>query len=126
MSKEKYWETVRKEWFNKTFLVIVFITTLNIFSIFLFSKYWYILILIILVELVLIIIWQAKNSIYCCPRCGRIFEISALEYFLCPSGINAKYLKCPECGKTAWTEILRIKEYAVNKESTENKERPEN
>ena len=36
-------------------------------------------------------------------------EVSILENFLGPDGVNKKYLKCPKCGKRGWAEILRIK-----------------
>jgi uncharacterized C2H2 Zn-finger protein len=129
MSKEKYWEILRKDWFQKTSLVTYLITIfliISLFSIFLFPNYWHIWTLIIMVEIILFTTWQAKNSVYSCPRCGKIFEISTIEYFLCPSGVNSKYLKCPECGKGAWTEILRIKDHPENKKHPENEKHPEN
>ena len=60
--------------------------------------------------------WHTKNFTYRCPSCGEVFEVSTLENFLNPNGVNKKYLKCPNCGKRDWAEILRIKKEIILRE----------
>jgi uncharacterized C2H2 Zn-finger protein len=84
-------------------------------SVFLLANYWYLWLMIIAGVLVLLVVWHAKNFVYLCPRCGEVFEVSKLENFISPNGVNKKYLRCPRCGKRTWTEILRIKEKTVHK-----------
>jgi len=110
MNREKYWEITKKDWFQTAFLLLIFVMTLGLFSIFLLPGYWYFWLLIVAVELALLVAWHAKNFAYRCPRCGEVFEISTLGDFLGPNGVNKKYLKCPKCRKKAWAEVLRIKE----------------
>jgi hypothetical protein len=112
MNRGKYRGIPKKGWSQTAFLILIFIT-LGLFFIFLFPDYWYLWLLIIGGGLALLVVWHTKNFAYRCPRCDKVFEVSAIEEFLGPTGINAKYLKCPKCGKRAWVEMLRIQEHAA-------------
>lgn len=113
MIREKYWEVAKKDWFRTALLLFIFIMILGISTI-LLPGYWYFWLLIITVVLALLLEQHAKNFAYRCPRCGKVFEISALENFLGPDVANKKYLKCPMCMRRAWADILRIKEQPVS------------
>ena len=91
-------------------ILLVFIATLGFFSVLLLPDYWYFWLLIVVAGMALLVAWHAENFAYICPKCGAVFEISALKDFLGPNSITKKYLKCPKCKKRAWAEILRIKE----------------
>ena len=65
--------------------------------------------LIIITGTLLLVAWHTKNFAYLRPSCGEVFEVSTLENFPEPNGVNKKYLKCPKCGKRDRAEILRIK-----------------
>jgi uncharacterized C2H2 Zn-finger protein len=109
MVREKYWEVTKKDWFRTALILFTFITILGISSI-LLPSYWYFWILIVIAALALILEQHSKNFVYRCPRCGKVFEISAIENLLRPDVANKKYLKCPICRRMAWAEILRAKE----------------
>jgi uncharacterized C2H2 Zn-finger protein len=110
---EKYWEVTKNEWFRTALLLYIFITILGICTVLLLPGYWYFWLLLFIVALALILEQHAKNFAYRCPRCGKVFEISALENLLRPAVVNKKYLKCPICRRMAWAEILRIKKHPV-------------
>ncbi len=109
MVGEKYQMVTGKDWGKTAFLLFIFVTVMSLSSIILFSEYWYFWLLIVVGGMTLIVTWHAKNFAYRCPGCGEIFEVSAMEDFFGPNGVNKKYLRCPKCGKRAWAEILRIK-----------------
>jgi hypothetical protein len=113
MIREKYWEVTKEEWFQTAFLLFIFLTILGISSFLLLPGYWYYWLLIVVAALAMLVERHAKNFAYLCPRCNKVFEISALEDLLGPNGVNKKYLKCPICRRKAWAEILRIKERPV-------------
>ncbi len=110
MNREKYRETTKKDWLQTAFLLLIFITTVGLFSILLPPDYWYFWLLIMAAELSLLVAWHAKNFSYRCPRCGEVFDISTIEDLISPNGVNKKYVKCPKCRKRYWVEILRVKE----------------
>ncbi len=115
MNRNRYWEVTQSDWYGTAQLLFAFIAVVVVSSVFLLSGYWYLWLIVIIVSLVLLVAWHAKNFAYLCPGCGEVFEISTLEDFLAPNGVNKKYLRCPKCGKRAWADILRIKEQTVLK-----------
>lgn len=108
MSAKKYGETTKKDWYRAAIILLLFIIIIALSSVFLFPDYWYLWLLVIVTGTLLLVIWHTKNFAYRCPACGEVFEVSTLENFLGPNGVNKKYLKCPKCGKRGWAEILRI------------------
>lgn len=56
--------------------------------------------------LFLLVRWHANNTAYRCPECGHEFEISVMTDFISPHTTSKKYLKCPQCGKRKWANVL--------------------
>jgi len=110
MNAKKYGEITEKDWYRTAGAILLFIAVIGASSILLLPDYWYLWLLEIIAGTLLLVIWHTKNFAYLCPKCGEVFEVSALENFLGPNGINRKYLKCPRCRKRSWAEILRIRE----------------
>ncbi|MGB9938882.1 hypothetical protein [Methanosarcina sp.] len=115
MDRDRYWEVSKRDWYGTARVLFAFITVIMISSVFLLPDRWYLWLTIIAGGLALLVAWHAKNFAYLCPGCGEVFEISTLEDFLSPNGVNKKYLRCPRCGKRAWADILKIKEQTVLK-----------
>ncbi|MCC4767178.1 hypothetical protein FXW07_11250 [Methanosarcina sp. DH1] len=115
MDKNRYWEITRSDWYGTVQVLFAFIAVIMISSVFLLASYWYLWIMIIAGVLFLLVVWHTKNFAYLCPGCGEVFEVSTLEDFISPNGVNKKYLRCPRCGKRAWADILRIKEKTFHK-----------
>lgn len=109
MSVKKYGKTAKGDWFRTAFILFLFIAVTVFSSILLLPDYWYLWLLVIITGILLLVIWHTKNFAHLCPKCGEVFEVSVLENFLGPNGINRKYLKCPRCRRRSWAEILRIK-----------------
>jgi len=115
MNKNRYWKVTQSDWYGTAQALFAFIAVIVISSFSLLPGHWYLWLMIIAGGLALIVVWHAKNFSYLCPECGGVFEVSKLEDFLSPNGVNKKYLRCPRCGKRAWADILRIKEQTVLK-----------
>ena len=109
MSTKKYGETAKRDWFRTALVLFLFIAVTVLSSIFLLPDYWYLWLLVFITGILLLVIWHTENFAYLCPKCGKIFEVSVLQNFLGPNGINRKYLKCPKCRRQSWAEILRIR-----------------
>ncbi len=63
-------------------------------------------ILLMLVPLALLIAWHARTTAYRCEHCGTEFTISAWRDALSPHTLEAKYLRCPACGRRSWARAL--------------------
>lgn len=109
MNIKKYEETTKKDWYRTGLILFLFTIVIILSSILFLPHYWYFWLLIIITGTLLLIIWHTRNFVYRCPKCSHVFEVSILENFLGPNGVNKKYLRCPKCGKRGWAEILRIK-----------------
>lgn len=109
MSVKKYENTTEGDWYRTALVLLLFIGVIILSSILLLPYYWYIWLLAVITGGLALVIWHTKNFAYLCPKCGKVFEISILENFLSPNGINRKYLKCPRCRRRSWAEILKIK-----------------
>lgn len=113
MIGKKYWEVTKKDRFQTALLIFIFITIFVISTVLLFSGYWYYWLLIVIVVLALLAELRVRYFVYRCPRCGKVFGISALDDILGPNAANKKYLKCPLCRRRAWVDILRVREQSV-------------
>jgi predicted RNA-binding Zn-ribbon protein involved in translation (DUF1610 family) len=109
MKLRKYEKVTKKDWFLTVIVLLIFIVLLSLSSL-LLSGFLYFWVLIVLVGIALLVIWHAKNFAYLCPKCGQVFEVSAWEDLFGPNGGSKKYVRCPECRRQAWAEILKIKE----------------
>ena len=109
MNAKKYGETTKRDWYRTSLILLLFIAITALSSVFLLPDYWYLWLLVIIIGILLLVVWHAKNFAYRCPACGEFFEVSTLENFLGPNCLNKKYLKCPRCGKRGWAKILKIK-----------------
>lgn len=60
------------------------------------------------VALVLIVVIRrhARNHVFRCDICRKIFDISAWTDFLSPHFPNKKRLTCPMCGEVSWCHEL--------------------
>ncbi len=109
VNAKKYGKTAKGDWYRTALMLFLFIAVTVLSSVVLLPDYWYLWLLLIIAGILLLVKWHTKNFAYLCPKCGEIFEVSVLENFLSPNGINRKYLKCPRCRRRSWAEILSIK-----------------
>lgn len=110
MNIKNYRKVAKKDWHLTAIILIAFIILLTISSLVLLSGFWYFWVLIVLAGIIMLIAWHARNFAYLCPRCGKVFEVSTFEDFVGPNGGKKKYVRCPECRRRAWAEILKINE----------------
>ena len=61
---------------------------------------------VVIVLIVALIWWHARNTAYRCGACGHEFVVSVWRDAFSPHMIETKYLKCPGCGKRSWAKAL--------------------
>ena len=98
----------RKEWHISLVWISVILMVLLVSSLLLFTTFWFIWPLIVVVILVAVGSLTGSKKSWQCPSCGAIYKITALQDFLAPHGISKgsqgellewKSLKCTSCSK---------------------------
>jgi uncharacterized C2H2 Zn-finger protein len=107
---KKYTEPARKDYIRSIVFILLYLITILLSAYFLLPKYWYIWVIIVIVGLVLLVVWHKENTVYSCPNCGHVYQISFLTDLLAPHGINRDgawvLLRCPNCHKRIKTKVL--------------------
>ena len=62
--------------------------------------------LLVPVAIFFLVSWHARNTAYRCPECGHEFTIGTFKDLITPHNMSKFYLKCPDCRKWHWTEVL--------------------
>jgi DNA-directed RNA polymerase subunit RPC12/RpoP len=94
---------VRDRWINA--VVIVLAVALIVIGIRSMARFGAVAVLPIpVLVLFLLVRWHARHYGYCCGHCGAEFEISTFTDFISPHILEAKYLRCPQCGKRSWAQ----------------------
>jgi predicted RNA-binding Zn-ribbon protein involved in translation (DUF1610 family) len=63
--------------------------------------------LLIIPGLWLLLRWMARAWAYPCPKCGEVFQLTALGQFTAINMGDQRNVRCPKCGKRSWVKILR-------------------
>lgn len=66
-------------------------------------------IVIVAVALFMLVRWHAATTAYRCAACGHEFTISTTTDLISPHMVATKYLKCPECNRRSWAQVLMKK-----------------
>jgi uncharacterized C2H2 Zn-finger protein len=59
-------------------------------------------VIIVVASLLVVVKWHAGNTVYRCPECDQLFNISTVTDLVSPHGLGRgggwKLLTCPNCG----------------------------
>jgi ribosomal protein S27E len=67
--------------------------------------------LLVVVGIVLLVGWHRAMTVYQCPNCEHVYEISFWTDLISPHGVDKKggwlYLRCPDCRQRNKTRVLK-------------------
>ena len=108
---KKYTDPTRKDTIQSIVYILLYILAISVGSYFLLLKYWYIWAVVVIVGLALLVNWHKAKTVYSCPNCGHVYEISFLTDLLAPHGIDRDgawlFLRCPDCHERRKTKVLK-------------------
>jgi DNA-directed RNA polymerase subunit RPC12/RpoP len=108
---KNYTEPTRKDYTQSIVYIILYIFAIFIGAYFLLPKYWYLWVLVVVVGLIILVFWHKEKTVYSCPNCGHVYEISFLTDLLAPHGIGREgawlLLRCPHCHERHKTKVLK-------------------
>ncbi|OGO20723.1 MAG: hypothetical protein A2Z14_01155 [Chloroflexi bacterium RBG_16_48_8] len=104
-------EPTRKDYIQSIVYILLYILAISVGAYFLLLKYWYIWALVVVVGLALLVNWHKEKTVYSCPICGYVYEISFLVDLTAPHGFDRDgawlLLRCPNCHERHKTKVLK-------------------
>lgn len=108
---KNYTEPTRKDYTRSIIYILIYLIAIFIGAFFLLPKFWYLWVLEVIVGLVILVIWHKEVTVYSCPNCGHVYEISFLTDLLAPHGVSRDggwlLLRCPNCQERRKTKVLK-------------------
>lgn len=108
---KNYTNPDRKDYLQSIAYLLVYVAIISVSAYFLLLEYWYIWGVILIVGLVLLVSWHKGKTVYSCPNCEHVYEISFLTDLLAPHGIDREgawlLLRCPNCSERRKTRVLK-------------------
>lgn len=94
--------------------LLVYVIVLGAGAFLLIPRFWYIWIALAVVGVLILVNWHKEQTVYRCPNCEHIYEISFLTDLTAPHGFNRAggwlLLRCPNCRLKRKTKVLKIVE----------------
>ncbi len=101
----------KKDYLQSVLYLALYVLTIGGTAFLLLPKLWYLWGIIVLIGMLLLVNWHKQKTIYCCPSCGHVYEISFLTDLLAPHGVNRDggwlLLRCPNCHQRSKTTVLK-------------------
>jgi hypothetical protein len=108
---KKYSKPGREEVIRSVLYIAIYVAAISLGAFLLLPKYWYLWGLLVLVGMVLLVGWHRGATVYQCPHCGHVYEISFLTDLFAPHGVGKDgpwlLLRCPDCKKRSKTRVLK-------------------
>ncbi len=91
--------------------IVIYLAVISAGAFLLLPRYWYVWGAVVLAGMVLLVNWHKEKTIYQCPNCAHLYEISFLTDLLAPHGIDKEggwlLLRCPNCRQRHKTQVLK-------------------
>ena len=101
------------DFLNTSTALIAFIATTILTALIFTPKYWpfgfAFWIIIVVASLLAVVRWHSRNTVYHCPECDQLFNISTVTDLVSPHGFGRggdwKLLTCPKCGNHVRAQV---------------------
>jgi uncharacterized C2H2 Zn-finger protein len=104
-------EVTRQDYLKSILFLTIYVVIIGAGAFLLLPDYWYFWSLIFITGLVLLVNWHKSETIYQCPNCEHLYEISFLVDLTAPHGIDRDgpwlLLRCPNCRKRIKTRVIK-------------------
>jgi hypothetical protein len=108
---KNYTEPSGKDYTRSVVFILIYILALMVGAFTLLPRFWYVWLGIVVGGLILLVNWHRGSTVYSCPHCEHVYEISFLTDLLAPHGIDREgawlLLRCPNCRERKKTRVLK-------------------
>ena len=103
----------RQDYIRSAVYLLIYVIVIGGGAFLLLPRFWYVWAVLVVAGLVLLVHWHKGQTIYQCPNCNHLYEISFLTDLLAPQGVHRNggwlLLRCPNCKQRHKTRVLKKK-----------------
>lgn len=107
----KFKEPDKRDFIRSGIYISIYVIIISTSAFFLLPTFWYLWALILITGLLLLVNWHKEQTVYKCPHCKHIYEVSFLIDLTAPHGFDKTgawlFLRCPSCQMKSKTIVLK-------------------
>lgn len=107
----KFTNPDKQDFIRSGIYISIYLIIISTSAFLLLPIFWYLWALILITGLLLLVNWHKEQTVYKCPHCEHIYEVSFLIDLTAPHGIDKNgawlFLRCPSCQKKSKTIVLK-------------------
>ena len=101
----------RGDYLRSVLYLVIYLIVIGGGAFLLLPRWWYLWGLLVVAGIGLLVGWHRGQTIYQCPHCEHVYEISFWVDLISPHGIDRDgawlYLRCPNCRQRHKTRVLK-------------------
>lgn len=107
----KFTRPTWKDYARSMLYILVYLVVIGGGAFLLLPEYWIIWLVLVAGGLALLVSWHRRETLYQCPNCEHVYEISFWQDLIAPHGVDKDgawlLLRCPNCRKRHKTRVLK-------------------
>lgn len=107
----KFTQPTGGDYWRSILYILIFLIVISVSAFWLLPDLWYVWLLIVIAGTALLVAWHRGETVYRCPACGHVYEISFWKDLAAPHGVDKEgawlLLRCPSCGERKKTRVLK-------------------
>ena len=101
----------RGDYLRSIVYILIYVVLIGGGAFLLLPRYWVLWGIIVLGGLILLVSWHRGQTVYECPNCAHLYEISFWVDLVSPHGVDGEggwlWLRCPSCKQRHKTRVLK-------------------
>ena len=107
----KYTDPDRGDYLRSILYIAVYLAVIGGGAFLLLPRWWILWLVLVVIGVVLLVAWHREATVYRCPNCGHVYELSFWRDLITPHGVDKEggwlLLRCPNCGERHKTRVLK-------------------
>lgn len=107
----KFTRPESSDYVRSAIYLLVYLAVIGGSAFWLLPELWYVWAVLVAGGLVLLVSWHRGQTVYQCPECGHVYEVSFWVDLVSPHGLDGDgawlLLRCPACRQRRKTRVLK-------------------
>jgi len=101
----------KRDYVRSIIYISIYLLVISASAFLFLPNLWYIWLLFVLAGVLLLVNWHKEQTVYQCPHCQHVFEVSFLTDLISPHGLDKNgawlFLRCPSCKHRSKTKVMK-------------------